>query len=39
MEEEHEEDLQQRSITSPWALGIIAVLLIIIGVLVFMLNR
>lgn len=38
MEEEHEEDLQQRSITSPWVIGIIVALLIVIGVLVFMLN-
>ena len=38
MEEEHEEDLQQRSIFSPWVIGIIVVLLIVIGVLVFMLN-
>ncbi len=36
MEEEHEEDLQQRSITSPWVIAVIIVLLAIIGVLVFM---
>ena len=39
MEEEHEEDLQQRSITSPWVIGIIVALLIVIGVLIFMLNN
>ena len=38
MEEEHEEDLQQRSISSPWVIGIIVALLIVIGVLIFMLN-
>jgi magnesium transporter len=38
MEEEHEEDLQQRSITSPWVIGIVVCLLLIIGTLVFMLN-
>ena len=38
MEEEHEEDLHQRSISSPWVIGIIVALLIIIAVLVFMLN-
>ena len=39
MEEEHEEDLQQRSIFSPWVIGIIVALLVIIGILVFLLNR
>ena len=38
MEEEHEEDLQQRSITSPIVIAVFIVLLVIIGVLVFMLN-
>ena len=38
LEEEHEEDLQQRSISSPWVIGIIVALLIVIGVLIFMLN-
>lgn len=38
MEEEHEEDMHNRSITSPWVIGTIIALLAIIGVLVFMLN-
>ena len=38
MEEEHEEDMHQRSITSPWVIGVIVALLAVIGVLVFMLN-
>ncbi len=38
MEEEHEEDLQQRSIFSPWVIGIIVALIMVIAVLIFMLN-
>ena len=38
MEEEHEEDLQQQSITSPWVIGIIVFLIAVICALVIMLN-
>ena len=38
MEEEHEEDLQQRSITSPVVIGVFVILVAAIAVLAFMLN-
>ena len=39
VDEEHEEDLQQRSIFSPWVIGLGVALLAIIVVLVFLLMR
>ena len=39
VDEEHEEDLQKRSMFSPLAIGIVVLLLIIIVVLVFLLTR
>ena len=39
LEEEHEEDLHQRSISSPWVLAGIFVLIVVVGLVVFFLSR